>query len=81
MASHAVVAMNLRLVVLTEGDGLMAAIHTRHMTTATSYTLVAVYHREDNCRTVQVAWLDKLGQLLADKLAQIIDSTLCHVVL
>ena len=39
-----------------EIDGLMASIHTRHITAPTANTPIKVYLRIDDSRTIKIGW-------------------------
>lgn len=82
MATYALGADNAGLSCLAvEGNGLMAAVHTRHVATSTADTLVAVYLRIDNRVAIQVVGIRKRWQRLTYKLTEFADATLSHITL
>lgn len=81
MTAHTLVAHEMGLAVLAEGDGLMAAVHAGNVAPAAADALLSVEDREDDGVAVQVARLDEFGQLLAYKGREFGDATAGHIVL
>ena len=67
VAAHALGAHEVGLTVIAEGDGLVAAVHTGDVTSATTNTILMIKYGIYNGVTVQVAGLDEVGQLLTHK--------------
>ena len=81
VAADALAAHEVRLAVVAEGDGLVSAVHAGNITPAAADAFLAVEDGEDDGVTVQVAGLDKAGDLFAHQGRELGDATACHVVL
>ena len=64
MAANALAAQEMGLAVVAKGDGLVATVHAGDVAPAAADALFGAEDGEYNSVAVQVAGLDKVGQLL-----------------
>ena len=67
VATDALAAHEVGLAVVAEGDGLVAAVHTGDVASAATNTILMIKYGIYNGVTVQVAGLDKVGQLFTNE--------------
>ena len=81
MATDALAAHEVWLAVLTERDGLVAAVHTGNIAPAAADALLAVEDGEDNGLAVQVVGRYKVGKSFTHKGGEFGNASARHVVL
>ena len=81
MAADALVAHEVRLAVVAEGDGLMAAIHAGDIAPTAADALLAVEDGEDYSIAVKVVGRNKAGKPLTHQGRELGDASARHVML
>ena len=81
VATHALVAHEVRLAVVAEGDGLMAAVHTGNIASATADAALTIEDGEDHGVAVQIVGFREIRQLLTHQGRELSDASAGHIVL